>query len=163
MTPIALFLIFSMLWVLWCDGTRYIIPNWLVAAMLLVYPVALVMLQRNIDWKLSLAGAAMVLVIGYVVFAKRLMGGGDIKLLTACALWVGLDVLPDYVMLVALIGGVLAVAVWLARKALLKLPKPIPKASLPRILRDGEPIPYGIAIATAFLWMMWTGKVLLAL
>ena len=159
MSAIVLLLIFSMLTVVWLDGTRYIIPNWLVGLLLISYPAALMMVHRNIDWKLSIAGAVIVLVVGYIIFIKRMMGGGDIKLLTACSLWVGLDNLADFLIAVSLIGGVFAVVVWVIRKGLPRLPKQLDKAILPRILRDGEPLPYGVAIAIGFLWMMWTGSV----
>jgi prepilin peptidase CpaA len=159
MSVIVVYLIFSMLAVLWFDSTSYIIPNWLVGLLLLTYPVAVYMAPHAVDWKMATAGMGVVFVVGYIIFAMKWMGGGDIKLMTVLSLWVGLRALPDFIFIVALIGGVFAVGVWVIRKALPYLPKKPDSAPLPRILRDNEPIPYGIAIAFTFLLLMWMGKI----
>ncbi|MDE3061132.1 MAG: prepilin peptidase [Pseudomonadota bacterium] len=144
-----------MLAVLWFDGTRYLIPNWLVGSLLLLYPVAVYTGHGHADWKMALLGMAIVFVVGYFVFARKWMGGGDIKLLTACALWAGWYNLLDFLIMVALLGGVFAVLVWVLRKVLLHLPV---KVSF-RLLKDGEPIPYGVAIAVGFLIAMAQGQI----
>lgn len=149
-----------MLAVLWFDVSRYIIPNWLVGLMLIAYPCAVVMARVPVDWKMALAAMGIVLAVGYVVFALKWMGGGDIKLMTACALWVGWgENLLNFIFVVALIGGVFALSVWGIRKILPYLPKKPGDAPLPRILREGEPIPYGVAIAFGFLLMLFNGKI----
>lgn len=144
-----------MLCVIWFDVTRFLIPNWLVGALLVLYPLAVYWGHAQVDWKMALLGMAVVFAVGYVVFAMKWMGGGDIKLITACALWVGLKGLPEYLILVALLGGAFAVIVWVLRKVLPHLPV---KVSF-RLLKDGEPIPYGVAIAVGFLLMMAEGKI----
>jgi prepilin peptidase CpaA len=87
------------------------------------------------------------------------MGGGDIKLMTAGALWVGLQNLPDFLFIVALLGGVFSFFMLVVRKLVPFIPKITKTADVPRILRDGEPIPYGVAIALGFLFMLLNGKV----
>lgn len=159
MSVITIFIFFSMLAVLYFDVTRYIIPNWLVGALLAVYPLAVMMARHPVDWKMAVAGMAVVLVVGYFIFAMKWMGGGDIKLITACALWVGLKNLPDFLFIVALIGGVFALSLWGVRKALPFIPPKPDAPPLPRILKQGEPVPYGVAIAFGFLLMIWIGKV----
>lgn len=159
MSVVSIYLIFSMLAVLWYDISRYIIPNWLVGLMLLSYPVAVAMAHNSIDWKMALVGMGLVLVLGYVVFAMKWMGGGDIKLMMAGALWVGLHNLPDFIFIVAILGGVFSLAVWGLRKVIPLIPRKEGAAALPRILKDGEPIPYGVAIAFGFLFMLLNGKV----
>lgn len=158
MSVISLYLIFSMLAVLYFDVSRYIIPNWLVGLMLLAYPAAVMMAQHPVDWKMAVVGMTVVLVAGYLIFAMKWMGGGDIKLITACALWVGLRNLPDFIFITALIGGVFALSVWGIRKVLPHIPSKS-NAPLPRILKEGEPVPYGVAISFGFLLMLWIGKV----
>ncbi len=153
---ITVYLVFCMAAVLWFDLTRYIIPNWLTGSMLVLYPVAVFMAPVPVDWKYALLGMLITFVVGYIAFARRWMGGGDIKLIVVCSLWMGFSRLVDFVFMVALLGGVFSVAVYVLRK----LPVVLKKAgTLPRILRDGEPIPYGVAIAIAFLIMMWMGNV----
>jgi len=159
MSVITIYLIFSMLAVLWFDITRYIIPNWLVGLMLGAYPVAVLMAHSHVDWKMAVVGMTVVLVCGYIIFAMKWMGGGDIKLITAGSLWVGLPNIPDFIFILTLIGGVFAVGVWGIRKVLPFLPKKPDAAPLPRILRDGEPVPYGVAIAFGFLLMLCNGRI----
>ncbi len=156
MSAILIYLIFTMLAVLWLDVTRYIIPNWLVGSLLALYPVAVMTSSQAVDWRMALVGMTVVLVSGYIVFALKWMGGGDIKLLTACALWVGLRNLADFIMIVAMIGGAFSLLVWLARKVLPLLPQKFD--NLPRLLRNGEPVPYGVAIAFGFLVALLNGK-----
>lgn len=159
MSIITVYLVFCMLAVLWYDTTRYIIPNWLVVSLMAAYAYAVYASPITVDWKMAIAGMAIVLVCGYVIFSLKFMGAGDIKLLTALSLWVGTDNLPDFVFITSLIGGVLCVGLWLGRKALPYIPRKTKRAQLPRILQDGAPVPYGIAISLAFLIMMWNSKV----
>ncbi len=159
MNILLVYLIFSMLAVLWFDTTRYIIPNWLVSSLLFAYIFAAYTAPHAVDWKMAVAGTALVLVCGYIVFTMKWMGAGDIKLATVLALWVGLQNLPDFLFIISIIGGVLSGGLWLGRKALPYLPKKPKKENLPRILQDGAPVPYGIAIALAFAIMLWMGKV----
>jgi prepilin peptidase CpaA len=159
MILIPAFLLFCMLATIWFDATRYIIPNWLVGALLAVYPLAVVMAAQPVDWPMALAGMAIVFAVGYVVFAMKWMGGGDIKLIIACSLWVGFSNLLDFIFLFALLGGLLSVVVWSVRKLEPLLLTPARMATLPRILRNGEPVPYGLAIAAAFLLLMWMGRI----
>lgn len=154
---ITIYLIFSMLAVTYFDVTRFIIPNWLVGSLLILYPVAVLMAPHEVDWKNAVLGMALVFAVGYVVFAMKWMGGGDIKLLTVCSLWVGLHCLPDFIFLVALLGGAFSLGLWGFRKmapALLKKSE----STLPRILRNKEPVPYGVAITLGFLILVWMGK-----
>lgn len=158
MSIIAVFLIFSMLAVLWFDTTRYIIPNWLVGGLLAAYPLAVLMAPNPVDWPMALAAGGLTLVLGYIVFTLRLMGGGDVKLIAVLAIWVGFAGLADFIFSVAILGGVLSGLLWGGRKLLVKLPK-LKLEKLPRILREGAPVPYGIAIALGFLLVLAGGKV----
>ena len=154
-----MYLILSMLIVLWFDITRYIIPNWLVGLMLVAYPIAVVMSHNNINWVMALAGMVLMLFAGYGIFIMKWMGAGDIKLLTACALWVGWNNLMEFIIYVAFIGGVFSIIVLAARKALPFLPRKPDAAPLPRILHDKAPIPYGVAIAFGLLLMLFQGRI----
>lgn len=153
---IVAFLIFAMLAVLWFDVRRYIIPNWLCGFLLILYPVAVFMAPAPVDWKEGLIAMAIVFAVGYIVFARNWMGGGDVKLLIASSPWVGLSSLMEFIFTVAILGGVLSVAVFMVRKIPVVASK---GAALPRVLRSGEPIPYGVAISIAFLLMMKMGKI----
>lgn len=159
MEIIKIYIIFSMLFVLWSDIRKYIIPNWLVGALLVLYPVGVFLAPAAVDWTMALVGMLIVFAGGYFIFAMRWMGAGDIKLLTACALWVGYDHLLDYIYAVALLGGALSIALLLGRKMVPMVAGKLSIKTLPRILQEGAPVPYGIAIAIGFLLLLWTDKV----
>ncbi len=153
MDIIKLYIIFSLCAVMWSDITRFRIPNWLVGGMLLAYGIACYLVPM--PWISGLQVMGIVFVGGYILFVLNLMGGGDVKLLAACALWVGMAQVADYLALVALIGGAFAVLVWVARKVLALV---LADKLLPRILKNGEPIAYGVPISLAFLWLMYAGR-----
>jgi prepilin peptidase CpaA len=68
------------------------------------------------------------------------MGGGDVKLLAALALWIAPLAFVRLLMIMALVGGVLTLAFGAWHVA--------------RRRRDRLAIPYGIAIACAGLWVL---------
>ena len=82
---------------------------------------------------LDLAAAAAVFLAGAVAFRFRLLGGGDVKLIAAAALWLGAAALGPFLLATALAGGGLAIGFLLVRYA------------RPDGLAAG--LPYGIAIA----------------
>jgi prepilin peptidase CpaA len=76
------------------------------------------------------------------LFALRAMGGGDVKLLTALALWIEPLMYARLILAMALLGGALTI-IMIAARALRR--------------RQGRPaVPYGVAIALAGLWVLGT-------
>jgi prepilin peptidase CpaA len=75
-----------------------------------------------------------------VLFALKAMGGGDVKLLTALALWIAPAHFLKLVIMMALVGGVLTLFFggWYVIKR----------------QREKIAIPYGVAIAAAGLWVI---------
>ena len=106
--------------------------------------------------------AGALLALGFGLFAMGLMGGGDIKLLVVCALWTGFGRLTvEFIFLTSLMGGLLVVITLLARRILPPLWLRLsPTRNLPRLLTRGQAVPYGIAIAAAFLWLLARGSIL---
>ena len=106
---------------------------------------------------LGLAGIAshvgaglLVLTVTIGMFFLGWMGGGDAKLVSGVALWVGFEHLLDYLLLVGIAGGVLAVALLAFRG----LPLPAVAARQAWVLRLHDRrggIPYGIALAVSGL------------
>ncbi|PDT35212.1 MULTISPECIES: A24 family peptidase [Sinorhizobium] len=95
---------------------------------------------------LHVAAAALVFAVCFCLFAMNVMGGGDAKLLTACAIWFGLDAsLVAFLVYISIFGGLLTLAVLLLRRqenAILASGIPVPQ-----LLLTAKKIPYGIAIA----------------
>lgn len=99
------------------------------------------------------AVGAGLLGIGFIAFSRNLMGGGDVKLLAAAGIWSGWAQLGPYLVLVAVLGGVLAAAVLIAHK----LQKAAPFLDAVGWLggKDArtQPIPYGAAIGVAAIYL----------
>jgi prepilin peptidase CpaA len=76
------------------------------------------------------------------LFAMGAMGGGDVKLLTALALWIEPAWFLNLVLIMALLGGVLTIV--------------FASVHMIRGRKDRLAIPYGLAIATAGLWVLST-------
>src|SRR5687768_15918285 len=74
------------------DVVTFRIPNWAnagVAVGFLVFAGIATLTGAELPWLLHLAAGAAVFAGGLLLFQFRAMGGGDVKLLAAAALWVG--------------------------------------------------------------------------
>jgi len=92
------------------------IPNWLTASTAALYPVYLVLSPVPTAWLGALGLALLVGVVGVALFARQLIGGGDVKLIAAITLWAGLEHFALFALVTTLTGGALALAtVWLQR------------------------------------------------
>ena len=133
------------------DAWRYRISNRLSLAIVALFVVAAALRGFRIDWLDHLAAAVLVFAVGLPMFARGWLGGGDVKLLTAVALWCGLANLPRLLLLMSLVGGGLVIMLLVLRRIL-----PAPNEAAPRhgLLRRNGPIPYGIAIAFAALLVL---------
>ena len=82
---------------------------------------------------IQLAAGAIVFVLLAGAFYARMMGGGDVKLASALALWFSPAGTVKFLVLMSIAGGVLTVGILAVHRAL---------------RREGRPeIPYGVAIA----------------
>ncbi|MDX1710600.1 MAG: prepilin peptidase [Rhodovibrionaceae bacterium] len=134
------------------DCWRYIIPNWLVAALTGLFVVTALVLPFSIDWQKHLLAGAVFLAFGLFCFRFRLLGAGDGKLVAVGALWVGWDLALTYVIYTSLAGGAFAIGLVVLRKALEGVRYVAPanctlRVQVPRLLMPSEGIPYGVAIA----------------
>lgn len=138
------------------DAVAYRIPNWTIGVLVAGFPLAALMLPEGLPWLEHVGAAALVFAVGIGLFAFRLAGGGDIKLLAAVALWVGWRHLLDLVVLMGVLGGVMVVLLLIVRRWLPPLLAMHPTAAtlvVPRVFRDGESVPYGLAIGIAALML----------
>ncbi|MGH6892435.1 MAG: A24 family peptidase, partial [Dongiaceae bacterium] len=97
------------------DIMRYRIPNYLVYAIVVTFAVATAFdfAWAALGW--SLLAAVGMLVLGAGLFALGLFGGGDVKLISAMALWTGFADLPRFLLIMSAAGGLLGV-VWMVRR-----------------------------------------------
>lgn len=124
------------------DMRRRQIDNWLNAAIALGAPLfwwaSGLSLWPGVALQLGVALAAFAVLAG--LFALNMMGGGDVKLLTALALWIEPEWFLRLIVVMALVGGVLTIVMgaW----------------HIMRRQRHKIAIPYGVAIAIAGLWVL---------
>lgn len=124
------------------DIRRRQIDNWLNAAIALTAPAywwaSGLSLWPDAAWQLGMAAATFAVCAG--LFALRAMGGGDVKLLSALALWITPAWFLKLIVMMSLLGGLLTVllAVWHSA----------------RRRRERLAIPYGVAISSAGLWAL---------
>lgn len=116
------------------------IPNWLVIAIAASAPVMWWLSGMTIwpGMAIQLAIALGFLALFAVFFALNAMGGGDVKMIAALALWFPALVFTRLLIVMAIVGGILTLGMWLREK----------------VRKSGIPIevPYGVAISLAGLW-----------
>ncbi len=115
------------------------IPNWLplaVAAAAVLKWLAIGQLAPAL-W--AAAAAAIVLAVSAILFSQGWVGGGDVKLMAAAVLLLGAPAAFQFLLLMAVFGGVIAVLLLLFSQLR---------------ARQKPTIPYGVAIAAAAIAMM---------
>ena len=126
------------------DIRRRQIDNWLNAAVAAGAPLfwwaTSLSLWPGVAIQIAIAVATFFVLAG--LFALKAMGGGDVKLLSALALWLPGVLFLKLLVIMALAGGVLTIvlSMW----------------HITRRRKDQLKIPYGIAIAGAGLWIIAT-------
>jgi len=127
------------------DIRRLVIPNAVVAGLCVLWPLHLAVAPSfTIAGGLGAAGcAAVVFLVGALLFSRGMIGGGDVKLLAAATLWAGPASTPSLLVVTGVLGGLLTlVLLFSARlRAAISWARAAAVSSLP--------VPYGAAIAAA--------------
>ena len=123
-------------------------------SVLLIAVFAIVAPFTGMDWASfgwHFAAGGLVLAVTFAMFAAGGMGGGDAKLLTASAVWMGFNIhLMEYLVYTAFLGGVLTMAIIMYRgSALAAFTGHNP--FLRNFADDKGGIPYGIALGVGGL------------
>ena len=131
------------------------IPNWTVVAVAALF-VPWIFVGNQVSIISSLEAALISFVVSCGLYAFRVVGAGDSKLLTVTALFAGMSRLPQFLVLVVLAGGAIAVISLLARPA---------RAAVMFHMRGkgdfGRGVPYGVAIAIATIAIIVIPKAML--
>lgn len=103
-------------------------------------------------WGTHFLGLLPVFLIGFGCFAAGWMGGGDVKFMSAIALWIGFTPeLGQFALLVTLYGAILTLGL-LYMRGMVLVPNALARQDWFARLHDSKSgIPYGIAIAIAGL------------
>jgi prepilin peptidase CpaA len=123
----------------WTDIRSRLIYNRVTAGIALCAPLYWLALGEPLwpAWALHIAVALAAFALFFAFFALGAMGGGDVKLFAALALWFPLPAVGDMAVATALIGGAVTL-LFVAEHRLRRRPGRVE-------------VPYGIAIAAAGL------------
>jgi prepilin peptidase CpaA len=140
-----------LVWAATSDLARLRIPNEISIAIVGLYAAYVLSAHRPVALEGALITAGLVLAVGFALFAFRALGGGDVKLIAAVALWAGPAHIATLLLATALIGGLLAVvAVTPFRMLFPYLMAAARMDADPRQLTEMQ-IPYGVGIAVGGL------------
>lgn len=124
------------------DIKRRQIDNWLNIAIAVGAPVfwwtSGLSLWPDVAWQLGLTLGVFAVLCG--LFAAGMMGGGDVKLLTALALWIEPIAFMQLLIIMAISGGILTIVMGAYHFL--------------QNTKDRLAIPYGVAIAFGGLWVL---------
>jgi prepilin peptidase CpaA len=127
------------------DVATYLIPHRYPAAVAIAFAVYAIGKPAPV-WLYGMVAAALLLAVGVLLFDRGVLGGGDVKLMTAAALWAGFDQLSLMLFVTSIAGGALALAhLSPLRRLMPARPGTVPAADLRSRLQ--QPIPFGVAIA----------------
>ncbi|MCG8492618.1 MAG: prepilin peptidase [Sneathiellales bacterium] len=133
------------------DSRSFIIPNWISLIIAFLYFPVVFMAPHEINWIYGLITGVIVFAIGFALFALRILGGGDVKILAALSLWAGTEYILHFLFAVAVSGGLLVV-VLLAKEIARKTKEDgLFLTNIKSSLRAGLKVPYGVAIALGSL------------
>ncbi len=114
------------------------------------FPLAAMTGMGAADMISHLSAGCVVLVATFGLFARGIIGGGDAKLASAAALWLGFDHLLPYLLFASLLGGALSVGLIWFRMA--PLPERLARHTwVARLHAKEAGVPYGVALAAAAL------------
>lgn len=131
------------------------ISNVFPVAIFALYPFWLLQTGLELDIWQNIAVFVATLFVGALMFARNWLGGGDVKLLAAIALWFDFSGGLALLAYVTLGGGLLSLLFILVRRT---TPATIREGSGIAALQSRGPIPYGLAIAAgATLCLHWHG------
>ncbi|NIJ27527.1 prepilin peptidase CpaA [Brevundimonas terrae] len=139
------------------------IPNWISVVLVGAFiPVALMLGLSWQDMAVALVLGFAALVIGIALFAFKVLGGGDAKLMAASVIWLGVSGVLPFLAITALAGGALALLLLSARKWGAVLPVVFPEW-MKWLLQPKGDIPYGVAIAVGAVFAFPYSQMLLKL
>jgi prepilin peptidase CpaA len=135
------------------DLRRLTISNRLTASLCALWPVHVATMPLAVAPGAALLCALPTFLCGAVLFARGVIGGGDVKLLAAAVLWAGPGGFVALLVTSGVFGGVLAMLLLMPATAplmtALRTAGATPEAGAATGLR--APVPYGVAIAAAAL------------
>lgn len=129
------------------DLSELRIPNRICVAIVGLYPAYVLAGGAAVDWQGAIVAAAVVFALASIWFMCGWMGGGDVKLLSAIALWAGPVHAFGFLYTTILLGGGMALLMMgTVRFAMAGVCQRFGATAIHDRLLDRS-IPYGVAIA----------------
>lgn len=128
------------------DGWRLRISNLFPLAIMACFAAWVAVVGPEFDLWQNLVAFLLCLAGGLFLFNREWLGGGDVKLLAALALWFDLSGAGQFLVLTMMGGGLVALALVMFRRLV-----PATAGTAVAAFRRRGPIPYGLAIAAGAL------------
>jgi len=132
-----------LVWAAIVDLRTRTIPDWVNVAIALLAPIFwwAIGIPFYPDAIERICGAFLIFVAFFGMFALGGMGGGDVKLGSAIALWFAPLVTLKFFVITSLAGGFISIAAWFYHHKI-------------RRFQGKTEVPYGVAIAFGGLWLL---------
>jgi len=135
------------------DWRTMTIPNRYSLALVALFPSYVIAVGGDVAWPWHLVYGGTAFLAGFLLFALRICGGGDVKLFAAVALWAGPALFVPMMIYTTLCGGLMAIVLWFHHR--------LRRASVPANLNYAtdntafakQPMPYAVAIAAGGLFV----------
>ncbi len=146
------------------DIARRRIPNWVNAALVVIGLGAQALSHGGVAALGGLGAAALTLVVLWIPWSTRRLGGGDVKAMMGAAVWLGMAPLFRFYLVTALVVGPVALAcVALSSPAARREMAANLRLALLRVVPEitaagGQgrvSVPFGAAAAAAALILLW--------
>jgi prepilin peptidase CpaA len=140
------------------DLRSFRIPTHVVVGIAALYPAHVLSSPQSVPWVMALIFSAIIFAVGFGFYAIKEMGGGDVKLMAAVALWAA----PNYLMTFLIITLVVAMLLAFANafraasaesRATQKFSVGATVANLRHVPIFKMQIPYGVGIAAGGLYV----------
>jgi len=136
------------------DFRNLLIPNWIVIVLVSTFVVYAAVYLEPKAALVHFGLAIVVFIFATAFFVFNWIAGGDVKFVTAVALWMGPEHTAQFLMLMALAGAALALTLLSIRKYSFLLIANLPHSWVVQrvtTLAEHGQCPYGIAIGIAAL------------
>lgn len=162
MSSLELILIPSCLYAAIHDFLFYRIPNWVVLLIIgSFFLKSLVLIGMGADFGILIQPTltfGVALIVGFMLFAFGVLGAGDAKLLAACSLWMAEINSLQFITLVSISGGILALSyiffknplAFIRQLLLSKIVNNYGGITLPT--NKENMVPYAVAIFAGVVW-----------
>ncbi|MDP8079596.1 A24 family peptidase [Phocoenobacter skyensis] len=135
MILITIFVSLILIWISWTDISSRTISNQAVLILLL----ALLPFCWFFYKQVFILSAIVTLIIGFLLFMGKIIGGGDVKLLTVLMLAIPYEQITSFLFLTSFFGLLLVIVGWIWFRQNIKQ----------------QGLPYGVAISVGFLANIW--------